>query len=180
MQNGEHSTGGAADTAQGAAPAHAPAQAAGGTTAAGWLDRVALHGRTDAPSTHALRPRLPYPFEAMRFATADAGPRMPAPGALRTQPEEAAATPPRAGRTDDLATTPMIDPLRPAPTASAAIAPSAPAAAAPPAWQRHEAHPAAPARRDHRLEPAPAKEEHAPRHRETHAPLAAPSVAARP
>lgn len=179
MQNGEHSTGGAADMAQGAVPAHAPAQAASGATAAGWLDRVALHGRADAPSMHALRPRLPYPFEAMRFATADAGPHMP-PRALRTQPEEAAATPPRAGRTDDVAGTPANDALHPANTAPAAIAPFDPAAAASPASQRHEAHPVAPARPGDRLELAPAKEKRAPLDRETHAPSAIPSVAARP
>lgn len=211
MQNGEHSSGGAADTAPGTAPGRASADAAAdaaagrtfadapagrtsagagdghsaagtgsGTTAAGWLDRIALHSRPDASSTHALRPRLPYPFEAMKFATADAGPRVLSPDAMRTQPQEAAATTPHASRADDLAGTPATDPIRPAITAPAAIAPFIPAAAAPPARQQHEAHPYSPARQAGSVEPAPAKEERAPLNRDAHAPSAISPVAFHP
>lgn len=207
MQNGEHSMGGAADTAPGAATAHTSADAGsgrtaasaggghtvadtgsghtaagagGGTSAAGWLDRVALHSRPDASSTQALRPRLPYPFEAMRFATADAGPSMPSPHALRTQPEEAVATTPRTGRTDSLTRPWATDPLHPAITAPAATAPFDPAAAAPPAWQRHDAHPVTAAQPPGRSELAPAREQRAPLNRDAHAHSAIPSVPAHP
>jgi len=180
MRNGEHSTGGAADTAQAVAPAHVSAEAGGATAAAGWLDRIALHSRPDAPSTHALRPRLPYPFEAMRFATADAGPRMPPPGALRTAPEEAAATMARASSGDDLRLPPATDLHHPPTRASAAMAPFDPAAAASPAWQRQEARPVAAARPAGRFELTPAKEERAPLNRDAHVPSAISSVAVAP
>ncbi|NVD74751.1 hypothetical protein HUX88_30140 [Duganella sp. BJB1802] len=178
MRNGEHSTGDTAGTAQAVAPAHASTEAGGGSAATGWLDRIASRSRPDAPSTHALRPRLPYPFEAMRFATADAAPRMPHPDALRAQPDESAATSSRAGRTDDVAGIPANDALRPASTAHAASAPLSPAAVAPPARERQEAHPVAASQPAGRVQPEPAKEERAPLHRETQAPSAPPSVAA--
>jgi len=180
MRNGEHSTGGAADAAQAAAPAHAPAEAGGGTALSGWLDRIASRSRPDAPSAHALRPRLPYPFEAMQFATADAGPRMPPPHELRAQPEEAVSTMPRAARADDLATTTASDPIRPAITMPAAIAPLDQTVTAPSPRQRHEARPVASAQPAGRVELEPAKVERAPLDRDAHAPSAIPSVPAHP
>ncbi|GJI93581.1 hypothetical protein RugamoR57_02990 [Duganella caerulea] len=180
MQNGEHSTGGAADTAQTAAPAHALAEAGGGTAVTGWLDRIAMHSRPDAPPTHALRPRLPYPFEAMQFATADARPRMPPPRGLRAQPEEAAATMARAGRGDNLPPPPATDLHHPLTRASAAMTPFDPAATASPAWQRQEARPVASALPAGRFERAPGKEERAPLNRDGHAPSAISAGAVAP
>lgn len=189
MQNGEHSTGGRTDTAPGTALGRTSADAEGGpiaagaggeTTATGWLDRVALHSRSEAPATHALRPRLPYPFEAMRFATADAASRMPPPHGLRSLPEEAVAATPRAGRPDGLAAAPATDPFRPAVTAPAVTAPYVADAAPQPARQPHEAHPVAAAQPAGRVELAQANEKRAPLNRDAHAPSATLSIAAHP
>ncbi|MYM98429.1 hypothetical protein [Duganella vulcania] len=180
MRNGEHSTGGAADTAQAAAPARAAAEAGGGTATTGWLDRIALRNRLDTPSIGALRPRLPYPFEAMQFATADAGPRVPPPDGLRAAPEEAAATMASSGRSDDFPSRPASDLHHPLPRASTAMTPFDPAAAASPAWQRQQAHPVASARPAGRFELTPPKQERTPPNRDAHAPSAIPSVAVTP
>ena len=93
------------------APAHEPmAGADAGGAPSGWLDRLALRGRRAMPSAEdggdvgALRPRLPYPFEAMKFAHDEAAPPprhalgWPRTDALDTGVPEPAARSPAAGQ----------------------------------------------------------------------------------
>ena len=103
MQEREH---GKVDT-NGSALVHADAP-----SGAGWMDRLALSG---VEPGGALRPRLPYPFEAMKFAHDEVALQRPGP----TSPEAPRMT--AAASTAELRAAPAMDrlperaPARPAP-----------------------------------------------------------------
>jgi hypothetical protein len=74
----------------------------GSAAGPGWMDRLAQHGLGAAAPEGALRPRLPYPFEALRFAHDDIAPPRPARAAMAAPVPAAmppAATPAPALRT---------------------------------------------------------------------------------